>query len=293
MATIFEVTAALSGLALFCLMALGFRRLGTKMLALERSVREGMGVLAGSVGAETAAQRRELAAVAQARAAEPAAAASTPTSTKAPGARPVLRRLAQRIDAGQEAARQRLAQPLPAPPSSSTPEITITGDASEDEHKTLEVVAAAPMTARPPAPIEDEEEPEELTTVAAPPKASASTSTKVLKTAPPAVLKHTGYRLVKRDAAPAIDVLKDPAKAVADLDDAGAASRVQELAHSAGVRIGEDEKTPPSGTPIEVGRVQIEEREIERRRAGAFLPYRPEASYPAIEVPAPHRSARS
>lgn len=256
MATIFEVTAALSGLALFCLLFLGFRSVRADLRSLERSVREGMGVLAVSVSESTATQRRELASAARALPAEPAPAPSPPPS---PLARPEVRRLAHRLAEGQDAARARLKLPVLAPsPSSSTPEITITGEDGEDDA-------------------------EERTKVMEAPKVSALPP---VRKEPPPVLKNTGYRYVGRPPAPdvpAVDVLAAPGRAVEEQQPVAPAP-------TGGVRIGDDEKTPPSGTLVHMGRVPQGD-ELKARRAGAFPLTRPDADYPAIEVPAPHRSA--
>jgi hypothetical protein len=168
--------------------------------------------------------------------------------------------------------------------------VPLTGEASEDEHKTIEVPVPAGVTARPP-PADIDEEPEELTTVTAPPK--ASTHAAPLK--PPPELLRCGYRYVGKPRAlrrsdPPTDVLREvPGRrdATAETD-----APVEATAVGAGVRIGDDEKTPPSGTLVHVGRIRPEGDDPKRRSAGAFPLFRPGADYPAIEVPAPHRGAR-
>jgi hypothetical protein len=289
MATIFEVTLGLGCLALLFLV-FDVRRMRADVRALNQGVREGMGLLAASVGAETATQRRELAATVRALPAEPAAPglvapAPAPSSSTKPVVRPAVGRLAQRIAEAQDAARARL----------KLPEVTITGEASEDEHKTLEVPVPPGMTARPPAPLavlEEEDEPEELTTVAAPSK--ASTHAAPLKP-PPEVLR-CGYRYVGKSRAqrrsdPPADVLREaPGRALAEEDEADAGARVEALAKRAGVRIGDDENTPASGTPIQIGRAPA--GEAARRRANAYPAFRDElAEYPKIQTPPPHRGA--
>lgn len=291
MGTVVAVTLVLGGVALFGLMLFGFWNVRAEL----RKLRVGVDVLAVSVGESTVSQRREMAAIARER---PTAAAPAPSSATAPVVRAGVRKVAERLDASHDAARQGVVPSAPAPASpSSSPDIIITGEASEDEHKTIEIPPPPSMTVRPaasaapPAALE-EEEPEELTRVVDMPKAFAPPP--VQKTSPPPVLR-CGYRYVgtsgtrapRPRSEPPIAVLRGQPALELELEDHHAEQQVQALARGAGVRIGDDERTPPSGIPV-IGKLPTPAELL--RTSGEISARRPEvAGYPKIEVPPPHR----